>query len=234
VHTNDSGAWGSVTAFSNTAGAQVITASSGSAVAKTLSVEFAGTAYDDADSLVVVSPKSIKNGRTLTMSVKLVDEYGNGVSADTTRLKVSYSGPGFEIKDPATAELAAATGVYTLRVVLASGDYGKAVLTAVYDEDGGLAAADTEFNRLTATAATWVGPVANAVAGAKAGRVIVEAYRAKGKTVSVFVGSTRVASFVSNAADFSKVVRGIKSGTRNVSVRLSGPGEDFTGAIVVK
>jgi hypothetical protein len=168
------------------------------------------------------------------MSVVLTDKFGNGVSADTTRLSVKYSGPGFEIRDPATAELAAATGVYTLRVLLGAGDTGVATMSVVFDADQGLTTADTNANRLTATAATWVGPIANAKAGAKAGRVIVEAYRAKGKTVSVFVGSTRVASFVSNAADFSKVVRGVKAGTRNVSVRLSGPGQDFTGAITVK
>jgi hypothetical protein len=87
---------------------------------------------------------------------------------------------------------------------------------------------------LTASTATWVGPIANAKAGVKKGRVIIEAYRAKGKTVNVFVGKTRVASYVSNKANFSKVVRGIKSGDRNVRVVLSGPGEDFRGVITVK
>jgi uncharacterized glyoxalase superfamily protein PhnB len=232
VHTDNNGAWGSIRVNSNLVGAQLITATAGSAT-KTLSVTFTGTVPADADKLTVTAPKSIKNGRTLTMTAKLVDKFGNAVSGDASRVRITYSGPGFEIKDPATAEIAATTGVYTLRVVLASGDTGPAVLTAVYDVDG-VATADTNFNRLTATAATWVGPVANAKAGDKAGRVIVEAYRAKGKTVSVFVGSTRVASFVSNKADFTKVVRGVKAGTRNVSVRLSGPGGDFTGAITVK
>jgi hypothetical protein len=75
--------------------------------------------------------------------------------------------------------------------------------------------------------------VANAVAGAKVGRVVIEAYRAKGKTVNVFVGSTRVASYVADKAEFSKSVK-VKTGTRNVRVVIVGPSSDFTGAIVVK
>ena len=231
VHTSADGAWGGVQVFSNKTGNQTITATSGSAT-KTLVVEFAGTAYADADAISISAPKSIKNGRTLTMTVALVDEFGNGVSSDISRLKVTYSGPGFEIRDPAVAELAAKTGIYTIRVLLGAGDTGVAAVTASFNAD--TIATGAAIDTITASAATWVGPIANAKAGAKAGRVIVEAYRAKGKTVSVFVGSTRVASFTSNKADFSKVVRGIKSGTRNVSVRLSGPGEDFTGAITVK
>ena len=231
VHTSADGAWGGVQVFSNKTGNQTITATSGSAT-KTLVVEFAGTAYADADAISISAPKSIKNGRTLTMTVALVDEFGNGVSSDISRLKVTYSGPGFEIRDPAAAELAAKTGIYTIRVLLGAGDTGVAAVTASFN--AGTIATGAAIDTLTATAATWVGPIANAKAGEKAGRVVVEAYRAKGKTVSVFVGSTRVASFVSNAADFSKVVRGVKAGTRNVSVRLSGPGQDFTGAITVK
>jgi hypothetical protein len=231
VHTSANGAWGGVSVHTNRTGNQTITATSGSAT-KTLVVEFAGTAYADGDAISISAPKSIKNGRTLTMTVALVDKFGNGVSSDISRLKVTYSGPGFEIRDPAAAELAAKTGIYTVRVLLGAGDTGVAAVTASFNAD--TIATGAAVDTLTASAATWVGPIANAKAATKAGRVTVEAYRAKGKTVSVFVGSTRVASFVSNKADFTKVVRGVKAGTRNVSVRLSGPGQDFTGAITVK
>ena len=75
--------------------------------------------------------------------------------------------------------------------------------------------------------------IANAVAGAAAGRVTIEAWRAKGKTVNVFVGSRRVASYVSDKAEFSKSVK-VKTGVRNVRVVIVGPSSDFSGAITVK
>jgi hypothetical protein len=73
----------------------------------------------------------------------------------------------------------------------------------------------------------------NATAGAKKGRVIVEAYRSVGQTVNVFVGSTKVASFVPNKANDRFVVKGIKTGNRKVSVKVT-PGYDFAGVIAVK
>ena len=233
VYTDTSGVWAGVQIYSNKVGAQTITATSGSAT-KTLSVAFASTSYADGSALSITAPKSIRNGRTLTMRVALVDKFGNPVSADATRVKVSYAGPGFEIIDPATAALASATGVYTLRVLLGTGDTGVATMTAVFDADADLATADTDGDRLTATASTWVGPIANATAAKKKDRVIIEAYRAKGRTVSVFVAGERVASYKANKANFRKVVKGVKSGNRNVEVKLSGRGEDFKGTITIK
>ena len=119
-------------------------------------------------------------------------------------------------------------GTATVTLVTGAGDFGKSVITLVAD---GKTTATTDD--LTVTGAVWVGPVANAVAGDKAGRVTIEAYRAKGKTVNVFVGSKRVASYKSDKAEFSKSVK-VKTGTRNVRVVIVGPSSDFSGAIVVK
>jgi hypothetical protein len=165
----------------------------------------------------------------------LVDAWGNPVEVNTAaataqKLAIGYSGPGFVANQPLVLN---AAGQAQVRVFLDERDWAPTTISFYYVSGTGDATVAT--NKVVSEArATWVGPIANAKAGAKKGRVIVEAYRAKGKTVSVFVGSTRVASFVADKANDSMVVRGIKSGTRNVSVRLSGAGEDFTGAITVK
>jgi hypothetical protein len=218
-----------VEVFSQKAGLQTVTFTAGG-VSKTVQLYFAEAGNDKGSVITFAAPTSVKAGRTLQVTVNLADKFGNPVSATGARLTMSYSGPGMTFTEPVATN---SKGQAVWRVLLQPGDFGPAVITVNYTQKStlvGVAAKDL----VSASSATWVGPVANAKAGAKAGRVIVEAYRAKGKTVSVFVGSTRVASFVSDEANFSKVVRGIKSGTRNVSVRLSGPGEDFTGAITVK
>ena len=230
VQTTSAGAY-SVDAYSNKAGKHVVTITAGSATV-TEEIWFDAAADDTATVLTLSAPTSVKGGRTLLVSGTLTDKFGNPVTADGTDedFNLTYDGPGFVTAAMPTA--VSATGTFSFRVLLSQGDAGVGTVSAAYDldEDGDY----TDTGDLTASAAVWVGPIANAKAGAKEGRVIVEAYRAKGKTVSVFVGATRVATFTANKANFSAVVKGIKSGTRNVSVRLSGPGEDFTGAITVK
>ena len=223
VQTDASGVF-SVEVLSHLAGAKTLTVTSGS-VTKTQVLTYVAAAATAGTALTVTAPKSVKAGRTLTITVSLKDLFGNGVDADATNetLKISYSGPGFVLSEPTALS---ATGLASIRVLLGAGETGPAVVTASVYTLG-----TTSY--LSASSATWVGPIANATAGAKKGRVIIEAYRAKGKTVTVFVGSTRVASYVSNKANFKKVVRGVKSGDRNVRVVLTS-GENFRGAITVK
>ena len=202
---------------------------------KTAKVTFNAALETAGSAITSNAPTSIKGGRTFSVTLTLKDKFGNLVNGgDTTDsgLAIAYDGPGFVTNDIDAVTELGSDGSYSVRVLTSAGDTGVATFTLSYSPSGVITAASTDV--ISETFAVWVGPIANAKAGAKKGRVIVEAYRAKGKTVSVYVGSTRVASFVSDEANFSKVVRGIKSGTRNVSVRLSGPGEDFTGAITVK
>ena len=198
---------------------------------------------DTAVAATVSAPKSVKAGRTMVYTVTLVDEYGNPVITDTTAtgynagdttpsVAVSYSGPGLVTTDIATKTNA--SGQIRVSVLVGTLDTGVASFTASYDSNGSTADVAGTTIVFSNSSAVWVGPIANAKAGAKKGNVVVEAYRAKGKTVSVFVGGTRVASFVADKANDSMVVKGIKSGTRNVRVTLSGPGEDFRGAVTVK
>jgi hypothetical protein len=211
-----------VDVFSNKAGKQIVTITSGGKSVK-VEVWFDDAAPTAGVNANFVAPKSIKAGRTLVVTVKFTDKYGNPVSAtkSSNDLKLTYSGPGFVTNEPEDL----VEGAATWRILVGVGDTGPAVFSL---------SAYTGTDLVSASSATWVGPIANAKAGAKKGRVIVEAYRAKGKTVNVFVGGTRVGTFKANKANFSAVVRGVKSGTRNVRVTLSGPGEDFRGAITVK
>jgi hypothetical protein len=209
----------------------------------TLKLTINNAEADTATAAVASAPKSIKAGRTLVYTVTLTDKYGNPVITDsaatgysagvtTPTTSVSYTGPG--LVATTIPSVTNAAGQIRVAVLVGSLDTGVASFSVAYDYNGATDNAAGTTNAFTSSTAVWVGPIANAKAGAAKGRVIVEAYRAKGKTVSVFVGATRVATFKANKANFSAVVKGIKSGTRNVSVRLSGPGEDFRGAITVK
>jgi hypothetical protein len=206
----------------------VITVSAGG-VSKTVKVSFtASTSAADIDAVNITAVKSIRAGRTTTLTIAIVDEFGNVVIPGTAQnVLVTSSGSGYLTSYPATLP----NGQAQITLVTGSGDFGASTISVT------AAGADNSLTTTTdneaATAAIWVGPVANAFAGVKDGRVKIEAYRAKGKTVRVFVGNTRVASFVSDKANFSKSVK-VKSGTRNVRVVIVGPGSDFRGAIVVK
>jgi hypothetical protein len=229
LNNKTNGTWDSVKVFSNVAGKKTITVRSGSAV-KTVDVTFVGATADEGDSIVITAPKSHRAGRTLTMTVKILDEYGNGVPAGSTLVGLTYDGPGFVTTDLASAAMSAA-GTYTVRVLLSAGDTGPAILTAEYAPTTLASAAAADI--VTVTSATWVGPIANATAGAKKGRVVVDIYRAKGKSYTVLVGKTVVATGKATKANFKRVITGVKKGDRNVTVRLTG-GTNFKGSITVK
>ena len=204
----------------------VITVSSGS-TSKTVKITFtASTVLADINAVTVTAAKSIKAGRTTTVGVAVVDKFGNTVNV-SQNVSVTSSGVGYLTSYPT----ALTTGAAQVTLVTGSGDFGSTVISVT------AAGVDNSLTTTTddkvATAAIWVGPVANAFAGVKNGRVKIEAYRAKGKTVNVFVGSTKVASYTPNKANFSKSVK-VKSGTRNVRVVIVGPSNDFRGAITVK
>jgi hypothetical protein len=186
-------------------------------------VTFSTPAATAATSLVATAATSIKAGRTANFTFTAQDKWGNTVLAPAAGLAaVSSSSRGFSIATVPTAGLA----VYSAQVLLQQLDRGPIVVSASHTATAGV---------LRATAATWAGPAVNATAGAVKGRIVIESYRAKGKTVNVFVGSTRVATFTPDTTNDRFVVKGVKSGTRNVSVRIVGPGYDFpTSPITVK
>ena len=184
--------------------------------------------------LVTAGPTSVYGGRTLSMTVTLKDKYGNvvnGGDSGSSGISMSYDGPGFVIEDPSNVSELGSDGKFTVRILLGHEDTGVATFSVDYDPSG------TDFTSddvLSASSATWVGPIANATAGAKSGRIVVETYAAKGKTVKVYVGSKLRATFVANQMNDKFVLKGVKSGARNVKVRLAGQGSDFVGAVSVK
>jgi hypothetical protein len=205
-------------------GSNTVTSSSGG---KTGTVTFSAATpnEDKADSFAIEAPKSVKAGRTVTATVSVVDKWGNVVLAELTNdtYLSALSNRGLVVTtQPVEEELA----IYQVKVMLQPLDRGPVVVTLNWSEEDGAVVTNESF-------AVWSGPAVNATAGAKKGRVIVEAYRSVGQTVNVFVGSTKVASFVPDAANDRFVVKGIKSGNRKVSVKVT-PGYDFAGVIAVK
>jgi hypothetical protein len=205
-------------------GSNTVTSSSGG---KTGTVTFsADTPNEDmADSFVIEAPKSVKAGRTVTATVSVVDMYKNVVLAELTNdtYLSALSNRGLVVTtQPVEEELA----IYQVKVMLQPLDRGPVEVTLNWSEEDGTSVTNEKFY-------VWSGPAVNATAGAKKGRVVVDAYRAIGQTVNVFVGSTKVASFVPDAINDKFVVKGIKSGNRKVSVKVT-PGYDFAGVIAVK
>jgi hypothetical protein len=208
-------------------GSNTVTSASGG---KTGTVTFSADrpSFVMADSLAVAAPKSVKAGRTFTATVSVVDMWGNVVSGrdyDDAQLS-AQSNRGLLVVSNTVEDDAEA--VYQVKVMLQSLDRGPVVVNLELGGDD-LDSSST----ITDSFAVWSGPAVNATAGAKKGRVVVEAYRSVGQTVNVFVGSTKVASFVPNASNDKFVVKGIKSGNRKVSVKVT-PGYDFAGVIAVK
>jgi hypothetical protein len=227
----------------------VITATSAGASATT-KITFLPADEESGASVTVDAPKSIKVGKTLAVSFTLKDDFGNPVNnvgygefddnydsdfsdeAFDTPVRVIYDGPGLLINDRGAGRSEVGyDGKVTTRVLMGSRDFGVATFTYIYLEDD-----DDEVNRrsVTKTVSVWVGPIVDVKAGAKKGRVVVDAYRVKGQTVNVFVGGEKVGSFVADKAEDRYVVKGIKKGAKNVSARIVGPGKDVTKRVTIK
>jgi hypothetical protein len=216
-----------VLVMSNATSTRTLTMTSGTVV-KTQDIVFAAADETDGEVLALTAPTSVKAGSTLVVGVKLTDNFGNPVNGGqtaATSVAIDYDGPGFVVSDLEGLDSLGTDGAYSVRILLGASDYGIATVTFSYDNG------DTET---TVSKSVWVGPIANAKAGVKDGRVLVYAYRAIGRTVRIYVGGTLRASFVPDINNDRYILKGITSGNRNVSVRISGDGEDFRGTITVK
>ena len=226
VRTSSAGAY-DVLVMSNSTTERTLTITSGT-ITKTQAIVFAGAAETDGEVLALTAVKSVKAGSTLVVGVALTDDFGNPVNGGATAatsIEVDYDGPGFVVSDLEGLTSLGTDGAYSVRVLLGSNDYGIATVTFTYDNG------DTET---TVSKSIWVGPIAYAKAGARDGRVLVYAYRAKGQSARIFVGGTLRATFTADMANDRYILRGIASGNRNVNVRIVGPGEDFRGIVSVK
>jgi trimeric autotransporter adhesin len=128
VQTNNSGAFGGVKIYSNTAGKTTVTATSNGKT-KTLDLTFDAAAVTTGSVYTLDAPLRVAPGATLTVTPVITDKYGNKV-AQTANFTFAYSGPGLPINTNATT-----TANTAFRVLLGAGDTGAATITWTVDKN---------------------------------------------------------------------------------------------------
>jgi trimeric autotransporter adhesin len=211
--------------FSNTAGAHVLTVTSGSASAtKTFRFE---TAKDDTGAAITASaPATAKAGSSFKVTVALKDKYGNAVVTDANAtgflngttdptFSIAWDGPGIVAGTMPTATNS--SGEASFYVLLGVNDTGAGTVTATYDADGtGTASAaisvTATVNAPSAVADTKVN------AGSFKGFVAVYAKGYEGKRLSAKIGNDWVI-VPALASNFERVTDFTGAGV-NISVRV--------------
>ena len=220
VVTNASGQY-SVTAYSHTAGKVTFTATTG-AVSKTVDVTFNAAAANSGTSLVVTAPASAVPGKTVTVSVKLTDKWGNPVDSAASKIAFTATGAGYFVGTPATET--DADGAATATYVTQPSDAGTVKFTVKYSGTDAVADNLTTSASTVFAAAVVVDPSASvatvtvtpASTTSQAGRaldVTVKAVDASGAAVagavvalsSTGAGSLSAASVVTGAAGTATV-----------------------------
>ena len=217
VRTNASGSYGTVNVYSNKAGKQTVTITSGGA-SKTQDITFAavtsgGTVWASN------APASILPGSTLKVTGTLTDKYGNAV--DTTNgITVAYTGPGFLTATPATQT--DEDGAVSAVVLLGAADSGTATFKFTYDN--GTSSDDTDDVVKTVTVAIGAAAPAAATsanASGSKGKINVAVTAAAGKTVVVKVGGKFATSFSATGSKKSVAVKAAK-GAKTVTIYVGG------------
>jgi hypothetical protein len=209
VNTNASGAY-SVEVYSQTSGKQNVVVTSGAAT-KSVAIEFSGVtalAETNVVSIDVVSLSQV--GRSVTATVKVVDKFGNPVSA--VAVAVAVTGVGSLAASTVTTD---SKGVATVQFVAGSNDFGDAVITAKYT------ATDAAATVVSASKTLTVG-VTDAQVDIVNNRVTAVSSFTKGRTVSFYVDGVKKWSKLS-ASDADVVLNyNLKKGTHTVTVKISG------------
>jgi hypothetical protein len=156
VQTNNSGAFGGVKIYSNTAGKNTVTATSNGKT-KTLDLTFDSAGVATGSVYTLDAPLRVAPGATLTVTPIITDKYGNKV-AQTANFTFAYSGPGLPINANATT-----TANTAFRVLLGAGDTGAATVTWTVDKN---ADADTTDTGEIVTATIVIGATPATVATA--------------------------------------------------------------------
>jgi len=211
INTNASGYY-TVDIYSTTAGKQTVVVTSGAAT-KSVVVEFSGvttTINTNVISLDVVSLSQV--GRAVTVTVKVVDKFGNPVKGIAAA--VSVTGVGSLSASTATT---AADGTATLQFLAGANDFGDAVITAKYT---GVDAAGAEA--VVSTSKTVTVGVTDAQIDIVGKRVTAVSSFTKGRTVSFYVDGVKKWSKLS-ASDADVVLYyNLKKGTHTVTVKITG------------
>jgi hypothetical protein len=178
--------------YSNFAGSQTVTATSG-AVTKTQELVFAQAKDDTGTVLALSAPTYAEKGSTFKVIATLTDKYGNLVTTSSTATNfvdgttaptfaMTYTGPGLIVGNLPGVTV---NGLASFSVLLGSNDTGDIGVTVSYDADG----TATAFDVVAAAASVILGaePVVSTGvvnAGSFNGYVAVYAKGHKGSTLS--------------------------------------------------
>jgi hypothetical protein len=184
-----------VSAYSNKAATDSVVTVTSNGVSSTRKVTFTAAAPAAARttlSTVTVSSTPVVPGKTFTVTVKLVDKYGNPVkvlAADTPNLNVTYVGPGLVVGTLPTET--SATGEASFSVLTGSADSGNGTVTVSYDINGDGDYTDTdEFVKTASVVVATVEP--SAIVNVVGKRVYVKFNDSKGEEVSAVIGGVRI------------------------------------------
>jgi hypothetical protein len=210
VQTDSTGKY-SVAVFTTTAGKASLTVTAGAATV-TKSITYTGItslAETNVLSLDVASLSQV--GRSVTVTVKLVDKYGNAVTTAADKVAIAVTGVGSLSAKTLTIDKGAAT----VQFVAGANDFGDAVITAKYT------ATDAAETVVSVTKTLTIG-VTDAQVDVVNNRVTAVASFSKGKTVGFYVDGVKKWSKLS-ASDADVVLNyNLKKGTHTVTVKISG------------
>jgi hypothetical protein len=212
VNADANGAY-SVDIYSNTAGKASVVVTSGAAT-KTVAISFSGVTTTINTNVISVDVASLSQvGRAITVTVKVVDKFGNPVVGLAPTLALTGVGSLSSTAPAATDK----TGVTTVQYLAGANDFGDAVITAKYtgvDANGDDAV-------VSASKTVTVG-VTDAQVDLVGNRVTAVASFSKGKTVGFYVDGVKKWSKASTSDADVVINSNLKKGTHTVTVKISG------------
>jgi hypothetical protein len=222
VRTDASGSYGTVNVYSNKAGKQTVTITSGGA-SKTVDITFAAVTTGGSV-WTTDAPARILPGKTLKVTATLTDKYGNAVDTTGSLVKVSYTGPGFLTATPASDT--DADGKISFTVLLGAADEGSATVKFTYAGTNGTLEETTSNDDVVSTSTVVIGAAPAAAAATAAvsgstGKFYVSATNAAAKKVVVKVAGKFFRSFTGTAEKKTVALKAPK-GKHKVTVFVGG------------
>ena len=230
-------------AYSNKIQSKTVVTITSGGVSKTAKVSFTGGPTNVGKTVTVSAPTYIQAGGTLIATIKVADEFGNGVDTDITatdwddsssaqagetdaEFSVTYSGPGI-IFGSALPTATDADGLAKISALLGSTDVGTITIKATYGgADGVIGTGDDDIvTTQSVTVGAGAAPAAaaakaNVVAKTKAFSVSVSG-NASAKNVVVKVAGKTVATLKGSASAKTYTVKATK-GSKKVTVYVGG------------
>jgi hypothetical protein len=207
VYTDASGAY-TVYAFSKTAGTITYTTTAGS-LTKTQDVKYAGVTTAGAGSVLsLVAPASSQAGRSVDVTSKLVDKYGNPISGVTVTFAIS--GAGYL---SATSGTTATDGTVSVKVIAGVNEIGDAVVTST-------ATIDSKDSAVAKT--VTFGSTDGYIDVLNGKRASVTWSFAKGKRVAVYLDGVRRYNIVQPGDSELNLQFNLKKGSHSIKLVIGG------------